>query len=275
MDGILIAAGVVAAIGIICAVILILASKYMNVESNEKEHEIREALPGANCGACGYAGCDGYAAALAEGKIDKTNLCVPGADAVSRRIAEITGLEAGDVVEKVATVKCLGDCNMTSDKTKYQGIQTCAAAKMLYGGKGACTYGCLGFGDCAKVCPNSAICIENDIAHINTKVCTGCGLCTKTCPQHIITLMDDVDKVLVTCSSNEKGAAVRNKCQHGCIGCKKCEKNCPAGAITVVNNLAVIDYDKCINCGECAKNCPVDCIMVSDFSGIHRYEAEN
>lgn len=271
MEGILTAVAVVAAVGIICAVILILASKYLHVETNEKAKQIRDVLPGANCGACGYAGCDGYAAALANGEVDKTNLCVPGADAVSRKIAELTGLEAQDVVEQVATVRCLGDCNMTSDKSEYHGINTCVAAKMLYGGKGSCTYGCIGFGDCAKACPSGAICIENGIAHVNTKLCTGCGLCTKTCPQHIISLMDDVDKVLVTCSNKEKGAVVRVKCKHGCLGCKKCEKGCPVGAITVSNNLADIDYSKCINCGECAKNCPVDCIMVSDFSGIHRY----
>lgn len=271
MNEILTAVAVVAVIGVACAIILILASKYMKVEANEKEKEIRDALPGANCGACGYTGCDGYAKALAEGKTDKTNLCVPGADAVSKEIARITGLEAGDVVEKVATVKCLGDCGVTGDKAEYSGIKTCAAAKLIYGGKGACTHGCIGFGDCANACPSGAICIENGIAHVNTRLCTGCGLCTKTCPQGIIQLMDDVDKVLVTCSSHDKGAAVRGKCKHGCIGCGKCAKGCPEGAVSIVNELAVIDYDKCINCGKCAANCPVGCIMVSDFSGIHHY----
>lgn len=274
MDGILLVVGIVAVIGVICAIILTVASKYMHVESDAKEKEIRDVLPGANCGACGYTGCDGYAKALASGDTTRTNLCVPGADAVSKKIAALTGLEAEDVVEQIATVKCMGDCNVTKSKAEYAGIQTCIAAKMLYGGKGLCTYGCLGYGDCANACPNGAICIENGIAHINTKLCTGCGLCTRTCPQRIITLMDDVDKVLVTCSNREKGATTRQKCSHGCIGCKKCEKNCPQGAITVVNNLAVIDYGKCINCGECAKNCPVHCIMVSDFSGIHRYIVE-
>ncbi len=274
MDNILTAVLAVGAIGIVCAVILILADKYFHVQTNEKEKEIRDVLPGANCGACGYTGCDGYAKALADGETDKTNLCVPGADAVSKQIAEITGLEAGDVVEQVANVKCLGDCDMTTDKALYEGIQTCAAAKMLFGSKGSCTYGCIGLGDCAAACPKGAICIENGIAHVNTKLCTGCGLCTKTCPQHIIHLMKDVDKVLVTCSNLEKGAATRQKCKHGCIACKKCEKNCPVGAVTIVNNIAEIDYSKCINCGECAKNCPVGCIMVSDFSGIHRYEVK-
>ncbi len=269
-----IAVAVVGLIGIVCAVVLVVASKYMHVQIDEKEVKIREVLPGANCGACGYAGCDGYAQALAKGETDKTNLCVPGADNVSKQIAEITGLEAGDVVEQVATVRCMGDCGKAKKKSQYKGMESCVAAKMLYGGDGACTYGCLGLGDCAEACPNNAICIENGVAHVNTKLCTGCGLCVKTCPQGIVALMADVDKVVVTCSNKEKGAVVRSKCSHGCIGCKKCEKNCPTGAITVENNVAVIDYSKCIKCDLCAKNCPVGCIMVSDFSGIHRYMGE-
>lgn len=274
MIDVLIVIGIVAAIGVLCALLLVIASKYMHVETNEKEKAIRDVLPGANCGACGFTGCDGYAKALANGEVSKTNLCVPGADAVSAKIAELTGLQAEDVIEQVATVKCLGDCNMTKDKCEYSGIESCVAARMLYGGKGMCTFGCLGYGDCAKVCPNNAICIENGIAHVNTKLCSGCGLCKRTCPQHVITLMADVDKVIVTCSNKEKGAVTRQKCSHGCIGCKKCEKNCPTEAIVVENNLASIDYEKCINCGLCAKNCPVSCIMVSDFSGIHRYIVE-
>lgn len=271
MTEVIIAVSAVAVIGIVCAVILIVASKYMHVEVDEKEIKIREVLPGANCGACGYTGCDGYAKALARGETDKTNLCVPGADKVSKDIAEITGLQAGDVVERVAIVRCMGDCTKASKKSQYEGIQSCAAAKMLYGGEGACTYGCLGKGDCLSVCPSNAICIENGIAHVNTRLCAGCGMCVKECPQGIISLMADVDKVLVTCSNKDKGAVARQKCTNACIACKKCEKNCPTGAIKVENNVAVVDYSKCIKCDLCAKNCPVGCILVSDFSGIHRY----
>ena len=144
----------------------------------------------------------------------------------------------------------------------------------MYGGQGKCVFGCMGFGDCAKVCPQGAICIKNGIAHIDTRKCIGCGLCAKACPRKLIEIVDDVEKVLVTCNNTEKGALVRGKCSNGCIGCKKCEKNCPEGAITVTDNLAKIDYSKCTHCGECAKNCPVGCILVSDLSGLHRYVAE-
>lgn len=270
MNPILIAAIVVAAIGAVCAVVLVVASKFFSVEENETEKKIRECLPGANCGACGYAGCDGYAKALAEGGEAKANLCIPGADAAARQISEILGVEFEDVVEQVAVIHCYGDCEHTANKMDYAGIQSCEAAKLMYGGQGKCVYGCIGFGDCAAVCPQGAICIENGIAHINTRKCIGCGLCAKACPRGLITVMADVERVLVTCNNTEKGAVVRNKCSNGCIGCKKCEKNCESGAISVVDNLARIDYSKCTSCLKCAENCPVGCILISDFNGIHK-----
>lgn len=268
---ILIAAGVVVAIGILCAVMLVVAAKYMAVPVNEMFTRARECLPGANCGACGYTGCDGYAKALADGSETRTNLCIPGADAVAKQLSETLGLAFADVIEQVATIHCGGDCKATGPRAEYKGIASCAAANLIYSGGGKCSQGCIGLGDCARACPQDAICIEDNIAHIDTRKCTGCGICTRTCPHHLIDLMPDVERVLVTCSNTQKGAQTRSECSHGCIGCHKCEKNCPTGAIAVVDNLARIDYEKCIKCDTCAKVCPTGCIMISDFSGIHRY----
>lgn len=269
---ILIATLIVAGIGLVCAIMLVLAAKFFAVSEDETEKQIRECLPGANCGACGYAGCDGYAKALAESKDGepiKANLCIPGADAVAKQIAEILGVEFEDVIEQVAVIHCYGDCEHTAHKMDYVGIRSCEAAKTMYGGEGKCTFGCIGLGDCVKVCPQDAICLENGMAHIDTRKCIGCGLCVRTCPRGIISLMADVESVLVTCNNKDKGAVARQKCSNACIGCKKCEKNCPTGAIKVVDNLATIDYSLCTKCEECAKNCPVGCILVSDFNGIH------
>ncbi|MCH5202761.1 MAG: RnfABCDGE type electron transport complex subunit B [Oscillospiraceae bacterium] len=263
----------VAIIGLICAVVLVVASKIMAVKENEKIPVIRECLPGANCGACGYAGCDGYAKALAEGETEKTNLCIPGGAATSMKISEILGVDFEDVVEKVAVVHCTGDCNYTKDRVEYSAIESCTAAKMIFGSKGECPYGCMGLGDCVKVCPNDAICIENGIAHINTRMCVGCGLCKDACPNSLISLIDDDEKVIIACSNKDKGAVTRKACTSGCIGCRKCVKVCPSGAISIVDNLAVIDYLKCPSCedfGICARECTTGCILISDLTGMRR-----
>ncbi len=260
-------------IGVICAAVLVVASKVMAVKEDERFPVVRDCLPGANCGACGFAGCDGYAKALCENPGTPANLCIPGADGVARQLSEVLGVEFEDVAEQVAVVHCAGDCNFTEDKVDYSGMQSCAAAKLMYGGKGSCTYGCLGLGDCAEACPQDAICIENGIAHVNTRKCIGCGICAKKCPNRLITLVNDVERVVVTCSNKDKGAQTRKVCKNGCIGCRKCVKVCPNGAITVADNCAVIDYDKCTDCpdfGACARSCTTGCIMISDLSGIHR-----
>lgn len=266
---ILIATVSVAVIGLVCAVMLVLASKFFAVPENKKLSDIRECLPGANCGACGYTGCDGYAKALCEDDSVKSNLCIPGANAVASDIAKILGKEAESVVAQVAVIHCYGDCDHTVNKMDYVGINSCLAAKSMYGGKGKCTFGCMGLGDCAKVCTQNAICIEKGIAHINTRLCIGCGLCANICPQKLITLISDEENHLVTCNNKEKGAAVRGKCSNGCIACKKCEKACPYGAIKVIDNLAQIDYSLCKRCGLCVESCPVGCVIMSDFYGKH------
>ena len=244
------------AIALIAALLLSLAAKFMAVPVNETQAAIRAELPGANCGACGFAGCDDYAAALAEGGDVKTNLCVPGADAVAAAIAAILGQDAEDVIEQVANVRCSGLCDVTKPEMDYQGLKTCAAAKGLFGGPGSCKYGCIGFGDCERVCPYGAIQVCNGLAKVDREKCVGCGMCARTCPQHIIDIIPDVKRVYVACSSADKGAVTNKLCSAGCIGCKLCEKACKFDAIHVENNHAVIDIDKCKNCGLCAKACP-------------------
>ncbi len=262
---------VLLATGVLCAVLLTLASVFFSVKENENVAKVRDCLPGANCGACGYSGCDGYAQALGNGLTDKTNLCIPGGDSAAREIAAVLGVEAQDVVEMVAYVACNGDCAKEKRKYEYDGPATCRAANMSFSGDRNCTFACLGYGDCVKVCPRDAICItDKNIAEIDPRKCIGCGLCARTCPNGIIHLVNDTERVVVKCSSHNKGAQVRKVCLNGCIACGKCEKTCPSGAIKVVDNLATIDYSKCTRCGLCAEACPVKCIHQGNFiCGAH------
>ena len=261
MTGVLYAVLVLCAIGAVCALILVVASKYMAVPENERFPAIRECLPGANCGACGYAGCDGYANALAEGTEDRANLCIPGGAGAAAAIAAVLGVEAGEMVPQVAYVKCAGDCEKAQHKYEYVGVNTCAAANSLFAGEWACPSSCMGYGDCEIACPSDAIHIVNGVARVDFGKCTGCGICAKQCPKHIISLRKVTDRVIVRCSSHENGAATRKACAAGCIGCKKCEKTCAHDAIHVVDNLAAIDYDKCVGCGECVESCPMGVLV--------------
>lgn len=256
---------ILAAIGLVCAVLLTLSAVFFGVKENEKVVAIRDVLPGANCGACGYSGCDGYAKALGEGTCELSNLCVPGGDKTAREIADILGVAAEDVIEKVAYVACNGTCNVVEKRFQYEGKQSCHVANLTYSGDRVCSYACLGYGDCVNVCPEGAIAIENGVARVNPKVCVGCGICVRECPNHIIHLIRDTTRVVVECSNHDKGAVTRKSCTNGCIGCGKCEKTCPHDAIHVVNNLAVIDYSKCTDCGDCVFVCPVHCIHEGNY----------
>ena len=262
---ILIPIAVLFGIALVCAVLLTVANILFASKENEQFSAIRDALPGANCGACGYSGCDAYAKALAEGKTDKANLCVPGGDGVAAAIAEMIGVEAADVIEKVAYVACNGRCNTVDKKYEYVGVKSCRIANMAYQGDRVCNYACLGYGDCAAVCPNNAISIIDGVARVEPRACIGCGLCARTCPNGIIHLVNDTTTVVVECSNRDKGARTRKYCVNGCIGCGKCERTCEFGAIKVVNNLAVIDHEKCTSCGKCAEACPVHCIHEGSF----------
>ncbi len=258
------------AIAAVCAVILTVASNLFAVKEDEKFLAVRNALPGANCGACGYSGCDGYAKALSCGECDKCNLCVPGGDSAANEIGELLGLEAGDVVEKVAYVACNGTCDVVARKHDYRGHTTCHTAKINYSGDKLCPSSCLGYGDCVKVCPQNAITVVDGVAKIDPKKCIGCGICARQCPNAIIKIVNDTTRVIVQCSNHEKGAVTRKSCKNGCIACGKCVKTCPYDAIAVIDNLAVIDYEKCTGCGACDEVCPVGCLHEDNFiCGAH------
>ncbi len=264
---ILIAFAVVTAVGLVLAILLALVSHFFAVEEDQTVKEIRAALPGVNCGACGFKGCDDYAVALAEGRT-KPNLCVPGAESVAEKIGEILNIEVEPPKDVVAFVHCNGNCEATTTRAEYKGISTCRAASSIYGGPNACAYGCLGLGDCAAACPANAICMKDGIAHVDTSRCLGCGLCAETCPKKVISMLPQETKTVVMCSSRDKGADARKACKNACIGCKKCEKACPVSAITVTDNLAKIDYTKCTGCGLCVDGCPTGCLKQVFFPDL-------
>ncbi len=247
--------------GLCGAGILVVASQLMKVEVDERIPLVQEALPGANCGACGYAGCADYAAAIVEANAP-LNKCIPGGAAVAEAVAKIAGRDAGDVAQFKAIVACQGTTEHRSQKYENTGITTCAASAGLFGGPSACPYGCLGYGDCKAVCKFDAIEIQEGVARIKLEQCTGCGACLEACPKKVIWIREVSEKPVVMCANHDRGALTRKECSAGCIGCMKCEKSCPEGAIAVKNNVARIDLEKCTGCRTCVNVCPVKAIAV-------------
>jgi len=251
---------IVASIALIAGLILSISSLIFATEKDEKVEALTEVLPGINCGACGYSGCEAYAKALAK-KEAKNGLCPPGGSDVAMDVAEILGEEAGVVEKKVAVIKCQGHAGNTGIKMAYQGYDTCQAASLIYGGDGSCQYSCLGKGDCQVACPENAIEIERGLAVVAPHLCTGCSICAKICPKSIIEILPEKFNQHIACKNTDKGAETRKVCKTGCIGCMKCQKACEFSAISVKNFVAFMDYDKCINCGKCVKVCPVNAIV--------------
>lgn len=246
--------------GFVASLLLVIASHAFYVPVDERVSQIRAVLPGANCGGCGFAGCDDYASAVVGDAGVSCSACTVGGESCAAEIAEILGRNASGAEKQVAQVMCNGTCDASKKILEWQGMQSCAGAKTFFNGNSACSHGCIGLGDCVGACDFDSIGIVDGVAKVNRDTCVACGKCATTCPQSIIQMIPFKSQVHVLCQNTEKGGVTRKQCSNGCIGCGKCVKACKFDAIQVENNLASIDYEKCKNCGMCMKECPTGAI---------------
>jgi Na+-translocating ferredoxin:NAD+ oxidoreductase RNF subunit RnfB len=227
---------------------------------------IREALPGANCGACGFPGCDGYAQAAASGQAG-TGACSVGGKAVAEKIAALLGTDADVAKPVIMVLACQGSGEHAPLKGEYTGIPSCRGAKLSAGGTKLCAWGCLGFGDCAAVCKFGALSMGADgLPRIDREKCTGCKLCAAECPQQLLKETPaGLEGAMVRCSNrNPVKSMVIKTCKKGCIKCELCVKNCPEHCISMDNGIPRVDYGRCIACGVCAEKCPTRVIKLPE-----------
>ncbi len=263
MEGILYPMLIMGGLGVVFGALLAFASEKFHVQVDPRQSQIRALLPGANCGGCGFPGCDGYAEACVTAGAKPTRCAAAGPE-VAEKIAAILGVTADATEPVVAFVKCQGTAANTVKDCVYMGVHDCREAAVVPGrGPSACSFGCMGFGTCEKVCAFGAVKIIDGLAKVDAEKCVGCGTCVNECPRGVIALVPKKSKVQVACSNPLKGPLVKQVCSIGCIGCGICAKVCPTKAAVLTGSLAHIDPETCVNCGLCATKCPVKAITDS------------
>ncbi|MBP9030783.1 Fe-S cluster domain-containing protein [Seramator thermalis] len=270
MNVILTAVAVLCVIGAVSSAILYIISQRFKTIEDPRIELVQEALPAANCGGCGFPGCNGFASAIVKSDTMDGFYCPVGGQTTMDNIARILGRTADVSIKKIAVVRCNGTCENRPRTNIYDGASNCTIAAALYGGDTGCSFGCLGLGDCVDSCLFDAIHInpETMLPEVVEDKCTACGACVKACPKNLIELRKQGPKsrrIYVSCMNKDKGGVARKSCEVACIGCSKCQQVCPFDAITIENNLAYIDDDKCRLCRKCVPVCPTNSILELNF----------
>jgi len=255
-------------LGLFFGFALAAAAMKFQVATNPLVDRVRHVLPSANCGACGFAGCQSYAEAVVEKASVSPNLCAPGRNLVATQVAELTGKQVGTVLDRLVIMRCHGTSAYARIEADYAGVQTCAAATLVFGGPKACKNGCLGLGDCVRACPFDALYLSpGGIAAVNYDKCVGCAVCVPVCPKELFELYPRNRRIELSCVAKDKQAVVRATCMVGCTLCRKCVSKCPAQAIEWDGRTIIIHHDLCLAYGP---SCNEACVDICPSTILHR-----
>jgi electron transport complex protein RnfB len=269
------AASTLFAMAVVISYVLGWASKAFYVHVDPRVVRINEVLPAANCAGCGHVGCNDYAEAVVRGEA-AVNLCAPGGPSCAAGVAAIMGVEVEETWPYRAVVHCTARTDERLLRTEYRGEPTCGAANLVNDVQG-CVYGCLGMGDCERICEYDAIHVVSGLAEVDYEECTGCGACIDVCPRHIISRIPfKVSEIMVVkCSNDDFGLEVKKVCQVGCIGCKACTKF--SDLLVMEGNLPVVDYGADAFVAEdftsSLEKCPAESLVFVGIPSIADIEA--
>ena len=265
-------------IGLMAAVILYIVAKKFHVQEDPRIAPVRDMLPGANCGGCGYPGCNAFAEAIVKKESLEGMFCPVAGNDPMADIAAFMGVATPEQAPYVAVIRC--GCSPVAEHARDQGASDCYVAAMNISSDCGCPQACLGLGDCVRVCAFEAIKMhpETRLPVVSDDRCNACGSCVKECPRKIIELRrqhEEKHRVFVACVNTEKGAVARKHCGTACIACNLCFKACAFNAIRMKDNLAVIEDLKCTLCLKCVSVCPNETIhAVQGRTGLRMTKEE-
>ncbi len=261
---IIIALAALGGLTLVLVLMLILANKKLYVYEDPRIDAVEDMLPHANCGACGFPGCRPFAEALVSEKV-LPGKCTVSSDEGRLAIANYLGVDLGSEEKQVARLACAGGTNVALNRANYQGLSSCQAATLVSGGGKGCFWGCLGHGDCEKVCDFDAITMNQfGLPVVDNDKCTACGDCVEVCPKDLFSIQPMSNQLWVACKNLEAGDDILEECQVGCTACGKCAMDAPGDLISMVHNLPVINYQENHQTQVPIQRCPTGAIVWLD-----------
>lgn len=198
-------------VGAVCGVVLSVAARVFYVKQDPRIERVEGVLAGANCGGCGFAGCSAAAAAMVDGRA-APGACIVGGAETAAKVGEILGVSVGTAEVPSAQNPCTGG-QRAKVKYLYEGVKSCRAQYMLYGGQPVCDIGCLGQGDCVNACLFGAIRIGSEgYPVVDKDKCVGCGSCARACPKGILEVKTSSERLLHFNRADECLAPCRQTC---------------------------------------------------------------
>ncbi len=243
MSNLAVASGFMAALGILLAGVLALASRKLYVYEDPRIEQVEDLLPKSNCGACGMPGCRSFAEKVVIGAVVPAQ-CTVSSLQQRKDIANLLGVEAGNIEKKVARLACAGGKHVAYTRARYAGLKSCRAAAVVGGGGKECAWGCLGLGDCEVVCSFDALHLDaHGLPVVDADKCSACNDCVEVCPKGLFSLEPVSRRLWVACKNRADGDTAEASCEVACTACGKCVADAPPGLMHLDGELAVVRYE--------------------------------